>query len=174
MTAAESADAKPAADAKPDVAALEKLVAEADTGGRDPKGAVGKLLLVVAVAWSAFQIWYASPLPFLLRFGVLNDTEARSIHFGFAMFLAFTCYPALKRSRRDRIPIDSPKLPPATALPASPSKSAGVAVHSLTFPARSYTPSGLRSFGKVPPSRGCFSGPSPVLVQVLSNWEPQG
>ena len=51
-------------DAKPDVAALEKLVAEADTGGRDPKGAVGKLLLVVAVAWSAFQVWYASPLPF--------------------------------------------------------------------------------------------------------------
>ena len=92
-------------DVKPDVAALEKLVAEADTGGRDPKGAVGKLLLVVAVAWSAFQVWYASPLPFLLRFGVLNDTEARSIHFGFAIFLAFACYPALKRSPRDRIPI---------------------------------------------------------------------
>jgi TRAP transporter 4TM/12TM fusion protein len=93
------------AGAKPDLNALEKLVAEADTGGRDPKGAVGKLLLVVAVAWSAFQVWYASPLPFLLRFGVLNDTEARSIHFGFAIFLAFTCYPAFKRSRRNRIPI---------------------------------------------------------------------
>jgi TRAP transporter 4TM/12TM fusion protein len=119
MAAASSADTKPERDAKPDVAALEKLVAEADTGGRDPKGAVGKLLLVVAVAWSAFQVWYASPLPFLLRFGVLNDTEARSIHFGFAIFLAFTCYPALKRSRRDRIPITDWVLAIAGAFAAS-------------------------------------------------------
>jgi TRAP transporter 4TM/12TM fusion protein len=119
MAAASSADTKPESGAKPDVAALEKLVAEADTGGRDPKGAVGRLLLVVAVAWSAFQVWYASPLPFLLRFGVLNDTEARSIHFGFAIFLAFTCYPALKRSRRDRIPITDWVLAIAGAFAAS-------------------------------------------------------
>ena len=31
----------------------------------------------------------SSPLPFVLRFGVLNDTEARSIHLAFALFLAF-------------------------------------------------------------------------------------
>ncbi len=122
MAATTSADAKgdsAAADVKPDVAALEKLVAEADTGGRDPKGAVGRLLLVVAVAWSGFQVWYASPLPFLLRFGVLNDTEARSIHFGFAIFLAFTCYPALKRSPRSYIPITDWVLALAGAFAAS-------------------------------------------------------
>ncbi len=83
---------------------LQQLVAEADTGGREPAGHVATLLLVVAVAWSAFQVWYASPLPFLFGFGILNDTEARAIHLGFAIFLAFTCYPAFRRSPRQYIP----------------------------------------------------------------------
>ena len=40
---------------------LQDLVKEADTGAREPSGWVGQLLLWVAVAWSAFQVWYASP-----------------------------------------------------------------------------------------------------------------
>jgi len=91
--------------AAPDTAALEQLVAEADTGGRNPIGLAAKILTVVAVVWSLFQLWIASPLPFTLGIGVLNDTETRAIHLGFAMFLAFTAYPALKSSPRDRIPV---------------------------------------------------------------------
>src|SRR5690606_22770046 len=83
---------------------LEQLVAEADTGGRDAGGLTGKVLLVTAVAWSLFQLWYASPLPFIFGFGVFNDTEARSIHLAFALFLTFLAYPALKSSPRDRVP----------------------------------------------------------------------
>lgn len=86
-------------------AELEQLVAESDTGGRSPAGMVGWALLAVAVFWSLFQLWYASPLPFLVGFLILNDTEARAIHLGFALFLAFTAYPAFKRSPRQRIPI---------------------------------------------------------------------
>ena len=84
---------------------LDRLVAEADTGGRSPTGAAAAVLTVVAVTWSLFQLWYASPLPFMLGFGVLNDTEARAIHLGFAIFLAFLAYPALKSSPRTRIPL---------------------------------------------------------------------
>ena len=84
---------------------LEQLVAEADTGGRRPGGAVGQILLWVAVAWSLFQLWYASPLPFVFGFGILNDTEARAIHLGFALFLTFLAYPALKSSPRDSVPL---------------------------------------------------------------------
>jgi TRAP transporter 4TM/12TM fusion protein len=95
--------------AKPEAAAasvdLEQLVAEADTGGRKPRGVAAKLLLWVAIAWSLFQLWYASPLPFILGFGILNDTEARSIHLGLALFLAFTAYPAFKSSSRREIPV---------------------------------------------------------------------
>ncbi|RVK43118.1 TRAP transporter permease [Sinorhizobium meliloti] len=65
----------------------------------------GQILLCTAVAWSLFQLWYASPLPFVFGFGILNDTEARAIHLGFALFLTFLAYPALKSSPRDRVPL---------------------------------------------------------------------
>ena len=84
---------------------LEDMVASSDSGARKPLGAPGKLLVGIAASWSLFQLWIASPLPYMFRFGVFNATEARSIHLAFALFLAFMAYPALKRSPRDRIPI---------------------------------------------------------------------
>jgi TRAP transporter 4TM/12TM fusion protein len=84
---------------------LQQLVAESDTGGRAPAGAAARVLLLMALAWSLFQLWYASPLPFLLGVLVLNDTEARAIHLAFALFLAFTAYPALRSSSRRRVPV---------------------------------------------------------------------
>ncbi|HEX6705711.1 MAG TPA: TRAP transporter permease [Albitalea sp.] len=83
---------------------LDQLVKEADLGGREPTGAVGVGLAIVAALWSLFQFWYASPLPFTFGFGILNDTEARAIHLAFAVFLAFCAFPAFKRSSRRIIP----------------------------------------------------------------------
>jgi len=84
---------------------LQQIVADADTGGRAARGAVGKLIFALAVAWSLFQLWYASPLPFTFGWGVLNDTEARSLHLGIGLLLAFLCFPALRAaSQRNRIP----------------------------------------------------------------------
>lgn len=73
---------------------LDELVASSDTGARTPAGWVGTLILVVALCWSLFQLWIASPLPFLFNFGVLDSTETRSIHLAFALFLAYMAYPA--------------------------------------------------------------------------------
>ena len=84
---------------------LKKIVAEADTGGRKPTGFTAQLLLMVALAWSLFQLWIASPLPFSLGVFVFNDTESRAIHLAFAIFLAFAAYPAFKRSPRDYVPV---------------------------------------------------------------------
>jgi len=81
------------------------LVAETDTGGRNPTGIAKKVILGAALLWSLFQIWIASPLPFALGFGVFNDTEARSIHLAFAILLAYLAFPAFARSPRSRIPI---------------------------------------------------------------------
>jgi len=83
---------------------LKQIVAEADTGGRKPTGAAAKLLLALALAWSLFQLWIASPLPFSLGVFVLNDTQSRAIHLAFAVFMAFAAYPALKSSPRAYIP----------------------------------------------------------------------
>ncbi|EAZ99095.1 TRAP transporter permease [Marinobacter sp. ELB17] len=84
---------------------LEDMVASSDSGARKPAGMPGKLLVCIAAAWSLFQLWIASPVPFMLGFGVFSATEARSIHLAFALFLAYMAYPAFKRSPRDRIPI---------------------------------------------------------------------
>ena len=88
-------------------AELQDLVASTDTGARNPGGNVAKLLAGVALAWSIFQLWIASPLPFMVTdiIPVLNNTETRSIHLAFAIFLAFMAYPALKRSPRNRVPL---------------------------------------------------------------------
>ncbi len=84
---------------------LEQIVADADMGGREPMGWAGGLLTIVAIGWSLFQLWYASPLPFALNIGIFNDTEARAFHLCFAFTLAFLAYPAFATSPRQRVPI---------------------------------------------------------------------
>tara|TARA_R110002020_G_scaffold327121_2_gene542802 strand:+ start:39206 stop:41950 length:2745 start_codon:yes stop_codon:yes gene_type:complete len=69
---------------------LDELVASSDTGGRSVGGPVGVLLLLTALAWSLFQLYIASP------FGLFNDTLARSIHLGFAVFLGILAFPAAR------------------------------------------------------------------------------
>ena len=84
---------------------LETMVAEADTGGRKPTGLSKKYIFVISLSWAVFQIWYASPLPYLFNFGVIIDGHARIIHLTFAFLLAFATFPALKSSPRNRIPL---------------------------------------------------------------------
>ena len=62
MTPAKETSAPPAVD-------VQQLVVDNDFGGRSPGPAVGFFLICVALAWSLFQLWIASPLPF--TFGVL-------------------------------------------------------------------------------------------------------
>ncbi len=76
---------------------IDDLIAAADTGARNPAGVTGRFLFIVAVAWSLFQLWYASPLPFIFNFAIFNDTQARSIHLAFALFLAYTAFPGIVR-----------------------------------------------------------------------------
>jgi len=82
----------------------EELIAQ-DVGARLPEGLMAHVIAGLALLWSLFQLWIASPLPFIFRIGVLNDTETRSIHLAFALLLAFLAYPAFKRSPRNRVPL---------------------------------------------------------------------
>ena len=85
---------------------VHDMIAEVDTGARNPKGAIPKkVLFLVPLIWTLFQLWYASPLPYLFNFFVLNSTEARAIHLAFAMFLAYTAFPTFKSSPKSYIPI---------------------------------------------------------------------
>ena len=76
-----------------------------DTGARAPRAGVGRAVLWGApFVWALFQLWIASPLPFVFNLGVLNDTQTRAIHLAFAVFIAFLAYPTLRRSPRHFIP----------------------------------------------------------------------
>ncbi|MDP8177674.1 TRAP transporter permease [Pasteurella skyensis] len=94
---------------------LQDMVASNDSGGRNPYGLTKKLIVVTAILWSIFQLYYSSPLAFWLQgivrsVGldinvVIDDTKARSIHLSFALFLAFLTFPAFSISPKHKIPI---------------------------------------------------------------------
>lgn len=95
-------DSRKAAGTEP---ALDDIVADADTGGRSPADSFGRRALwVLPLCWAVYQLWIASPLPFIVGF-VWNDTQTRAIHLGFAVLLAYLAFPGLKSSPRDRVPI---------------------------------------------------------------------
>ncbi|GJA10081.1 TRAP transporter fused permease subunit [Aeromonas caviae] len=82
----------------------EELIAQ-DVGARLPVGPMSWIIAGLALIWSLFQLWIASPLPFSLGIGGLNDTETRSIHLAFAILLAYLVFPAMRSSPRDRVPL---------------------------------------------------------------------
>jgi len=52
-----------------------------------------KIVATIAIIWSLFQLWYASPFPFWFNIGMFKGLPARAIHLGFALLLAFLIFP---------------------------------------------------------------------------------
>lgn len=86
------------------------LVAQVDTGARNPTGWQGPFIVTVCFVWGLFQLYIASNVPFVLAdsFGsnlfIFNNSEARLLHLAFALFLACMAYPLFKGSPRRHIP----------------------------------------------------------------------
>lgn len=81
------------------------MVTASDLGGRQPTGSAKKFLFYMALIWSLFQIYVASPIPYALGAPfVLGSDQSRMIHYAFAIFLCFCAYPAFHSSSRNRIP----------------------------------------------------------------------
>lgn len=78
-----------------------------DEGGvkRILKGFNLKLVASIAICWTLFQLWYASPLPFIFNFGIFIDLPARAIHLAFALVLCFLVYPARKSKKGEGVQI---------------------------------------------------------------------
>ena len=55
-----------------------------------------KIVAAIAIIWSLFQLWYASPFPFMFNIGMFKGLPARAIHLGFALTLAFLIHPIYK------------------------------------------------------------------------------
>ena len=58
-----------------------------------------RIVTTIAILWTAFQLWIASPFPFIFNFGMFNGLPARAIHLGFALTLTFLIYP-ISRGRK--------------------------------------------------------------------------
>ncbi len=85
---------------------LQEILAETDSAARHPEGLISqKILFFVPLAWTLFQLWYASPLPFTLNIFIFNSSQARAIHLAFAMFLVYTAYPCFRSSPSSYIPV---------------------------------------------------------------------
>ena len=72
---------------------IENKIKEDLSPTRNLSGFHLKLVAVIAITWSLFQLWYASPFPFWLNFGMFKGLPARAIHLGFALLLAFLIFP---------------------------------------------------------------------------------
>ena len=89
---------------------IQDLVIESDSGARKPRGIAMYVLLGGALLWSLFQLWIASPFPYVSFFSdtlgipIFTSTYSRYIHLAFALTLAFVAYPATKRSPRGYVP----------------------------------------------------------------------
>ena len=84
---------------------ISQKVEETEGRARTLTGWQLKLVAIIAFSWSLFQLWYASPLPYIVGFGVFIDHPARAIHLGFGLLLAFLIFPFAKRGRKKKVGI---------------------------------------------------------------------
>jgi TRAP transporter 4TM/12TM fusion protein len=82
---------------------IDRQIAEIEYAGRKTGPTLGLIIGTVAVLWSLFQLWIASPLPFVLGIGIIVDVPARGIHLAFGLLLAFLLFPFSRRKHERRI-----------------------------------------------------------------------
>ncbi|MDB4160204.1 TRAP transporter permease [Candidatus Pelagibacter sp.] len=78
---------------------VEDKISEDLSPTRNLTGLHLKIVGSIAIIWSLFQLWYASPFPFMFDIGMFKGLPARAIHLGFALTLAFLIYPISKRKK---------------------------------------------------------------------------
>jgi len=78
---------------------VESKIKEDLSPTRNLTGLHLKIVGAIAIIWSLFQLWYASPFPFWFNIGMFKGLPARAIHLGFALLLAFLIFP-FSRSKK--------------------------------------------------------------------------
>ncbi len=76
---------------------IDKKIQEDLSPTRNLSGLHLKIVAAIAIIWSLFQLWYASPFPFMFGVGLFKGLPARAIHLGFALLLAFLIFPFNKK-----------------------------------------------------------------------------
>ena len=100
------AETKPLSDA-------DELVAQAESGARNPQGWERNLIPVLCFIWALYQLYISSTLPADLAVGTglqffqfIGDlSTSRKVHLAFALVLATMAFPLYKSAPRDKIPV---------------------------------------------------------------------
>ncbi len=91
----------------------DELVAEVESGARNPQGTFRNLIPILCFIWAIYQLYISSPLPSDLAVAtgidffqfIGNLSISRKIHLAFALALATLAFPLYKSAPRDSIPI---------------------------------------------------------------------
>ena len=78
---------------------IENKINEDLSPTRNLTGLHLKIVITIAIIWSLFQLWYASPFPFMFNIGMFKGLPARAIHLGFALTLTFLIFPISKKKK---------------------------------------------------------------------------
>ena len=78
---------------------IESKISEDLSPTKNLTGLHLKIVAAIAIIWSLFQLWYASPFPFMFNIGMFKGLPARAIHLGFALLLAFLIFPISKSKK---------------------------------------------------------------------------
>ncbi len=78
---------------------IENKISEDLSPTRNLTGLHLKIVAAIAIIWTLFQLWYASPFPFWFNIGMFKGLPARAIHLGFALLLAFLIFPISKNKK---------------------------------------------------------------------------
>jgi len=82
---------------------IESKIHEDLSPTRNLTGLHLKIVVAIAIIWSLFQLWYASPFPFIFNIGMFKGLPARAIHLGFALLLAFLIFPISRNKKISKI-----------------------------------------------------------------------
>ena len=75
---------------------IEKAIEEVEFTGRKHGPRLAMIVSGIAALWSLFQLWIASPLPFIFDLFIIVDVPARGIHLAFGLLLCFLMFPAAR------------------------------------------------------------------------------
>jgi len=84
---------------------IENKISEDLSPTRNLRGLHLKIVAAIAIIWTLFQLWYASPFPFWFNIGMFKGLPARAIHLGFALLLAFLIFPISKNKKISTIDV---------------------------------------------------------------------
>ena len=83
----------------------DELTEKFEASGAALTGPWAVCVIVLGFSWSLWQLWIASPLPFIVKAGIFVDMPARGLHLAFGLVLCFLMFGARESYGRTRVPI---------------------------------------------------------------------